>query len=51
MVENKQWVDCGQCKFHDYEWDVNDGYGGEEYEICEKGHELYPDFCKYFEYL
>ena len=45
----KPYVDCGQCEYHNYDWDVDDGYGGDEYEICEKGHELYPKECKDFE--
>ena len=44
-------LDCHQCEYHNYDWDINDGYGGEEYEICEKGHELHPDTCEDFEEL
>ena len=38
-------IDCTKCKYHNYDWNVNDGYGGEEYEICEKNQELYPIEC------
>lgn len=47
----KDYIDCTFCEYHDYDWDVNDGYGGDEYEICEKGHELYPKKCTDFEEL
>ena len=47
----KDYIDCGQCEYHDYDWDVNDGYGGDEYEICEKGNELFPKECKDFKEL
>ena len=44
-------LDCAHCHHHNYDWNVDDGYGGDEYEICEKGHELHPDECKDFEEL
>ena len=47
----KDYIDCTFCEYHDYDWDVNDGYGGDEYEICEKGHELFPKECKDFKEL
>ena len=47
----KSYVDCSQCSYHNYDWNINDGYGGEEYEICEKSQELYPKECEYFEEL
>lgn len=49
--KTKDYIDCGQCEYHNYDWDVDDGYGGDEYEICEKGHELYPKKCKDFKEL
>ena len=47
----KDYIDCTFCEYHDYDWNVNDGYGGDEYEICEKGHELFPKECKDFKEL
>ena len=47
----KDYIDCTFCEYHDYDWDVNDGYGGDEYEICEKGNELFPKECKDFKEL
>lgn len=47
----KDYIDCTFCEYHDYDWDVDDGYGGDEYEICEKGHELFPKECKDFKEL
>lgn len=49
--QEKDYVDCSQCSYHNYDWNINDGYGGDEYEICEKGHELYPKECEYFDEL
>ncbi|MBR0059338.1 MAG: hypothetical protein IJP99_08425 [Methanobrevibacter sp.] len=31
---------CDNCKHHNYDYDIDDGYYGEEYEICEKGNDL-----------
>ena len=37
-------IDCTACRWHNYDWGL---YGDEdEYEICDKGHELYPDECE-----
>ena len=47
----KDYIDCTFCEYHDYDWDVDDGYGGDEYEICEKGNELFPKECKDFKEL
>ena len=47
----KDYIDCTFCEYHDYDWDVNDGYGGDEYEICEKGNELFSKECKDFKEL
>ena len=44
----KDYVDCHYCDHHDY--DTLFG-GDDEYEICEKGHELFPKECKDFEEL
>ena len=39
----KDYIDCTFCEYHDYDWD--------EYEICEKGNELFPKECKDFKEL
>lgn len=31
---------CHNCTHHNYDWYSDDGYGGEEFEICEKGNDL-----------
>ena len=41
-------VDCHYCEHHYY--DTLFG-GDDEYELCEKGHELFPDECEDFEEL
>ena len=46
--KQKDWVDCHFCENHDY--DTLFG-GDDEYELCEKGHELFPDECDDFEEL
>ena len=47
----KDYIDCTFCEYHNYDWDIDDGCGGDEYEICEKGHELFPKECKDFKEL
>lgn len=37
-------IDCWYCKFHNY-----DGFGDEEFEVCDKGYEIYPEDCNDFE--
>ena len=37
-------IDCFYCVFHSY-----DSYGDEDFEICEKGHIIYPNDCDDFE--
>ena len=44
----KDYVDCHNCNHHNY--DTLFG-GDDEYEICEKGHELFPKECKDFKEL
>lgn len=41
-------VDCHQCKWHNY-----DSFFGsdDDWEVCDKGHELDPDECEDFEEL
>ena len=41
--------DCLKCQYHDYEFDIDDGLGGMEYEICTKGLKIYPKECKHFQ--
>ena len=36
-------IDCFYCAFHGY-----DSFGDEDFEICEKGHEIYPNDCDDF---
>ena len=43
----KPYVDCGYCDYHDYDWRDE----GDEFEVCHKGHELYPKECKDFKEL
>lgn len=40
---NEVIIDCTYCTFHSY-----DGFGDEEFEICEKGHIVYPNDCNDF---
>ncbi|WP_458456509.1 hypothetical protein [Methanobrevibacter sp.] len=42
---------CGNCKYHNYEWDVNDGYRGYEYEVCDKGNNVSDGICEEWEML
>ena len=42
---------CGNCQYHDYDWDIDDGYGGEEYEVCEKGNDVTDGICEDWEEL
>lgn len=51
LIIDKEPMDCSYCKNHNYDWDIDDGYGGDEYEVCDKGHDLYPMKCKDFEEL
>lgn len=44
----KDYVDCHNCNHHNY--DTLFGRD-DEYEICEKGHELFPKKCKDFKEL
>lgn len=37
---------CSNCKYHNYDWDINDGYGGEEYEVCDKGNDVTEGICE-----
>ena len=37
---------CGNCHYHDYDWDVDDGYGGDEYEVCNKGNDVSEGICE-----
>jgi len=37
---------CGNCQYHDYDWNINDDYGGDEYEICEKGNDVTEGICE-----
>jgi len=43
----KPYVDCVYCDYHDYDWRDD----GDEFEVCHKGHELYPKECEDFEEL
>ena len=42
---------CSNCKYHNYDWDINDGYGGEEYEVCDKGNDVTNGICEEWEEL
>lgn len=37
---------CGNCKYHDYDWYVDDGYGGDEFEVCNKGNDVTEGICR-----
>ena len=41
---------CHNCTHHNYDWYSDDGYGGDEFEICEKGNDLEGP-CKDWEEL
>ena len=51
LIIDKSPINCSQCYNHNYDWDIDDGYGGYEYEVCDKGHELYPMECNDFKEL
>lgn len=40
---------CSNCRYHDYDWDINDGCGGEEYEVCDKGNDVTDGICEGWE--
>lgn len=42
---------CSNCKYHNYDWDIDDGYGGEEYEVCDKGNDVTEGICEEWEEL
>jgi len=42
---------CSNCKYHNYDWDIDDGYGGEEYEVCDKGNDVTEGICEDWEEL
>ena len=42
---------CSNCCYHNYDWDINDGYGGEEYEVCDKGNDVTDGICEDWEEL
>lgn len=42
---------CSNCKYHNYDWDIDDGYGGEEYEVCDKGNDITEGICEEWEEL
>ena len=37
---------CQNCKHHNYDWAIDDGYGGEEYDVCDKGNDISDDICE-----
>lgn len=37
---------CSNCKYHNYDWDIDDGYGGDEYEVCDKGNDVTEGICE-----
>ena len=42
---------CSNCKYHNYDWYIDDGYGGEEYEVCDKGNDVTEGICEEWEEL
>ena len=42
----REVASCSNCKYHNYDWDINDGYGGEEYEVCDKGNDVTEGICE-----
>lgn len=40
---NERIIDCSYCEFHGY-----DSFGDDDFEICEKGYEIYPEDCDDF---
>lgn len=53
LKEYRKIMSCNNCKYHNYDWDIDDGYGGDEYEVCDKGNHdsLGMRFCKDWEEL
>lgn len=53
IKEKKQskFMECQNCDYHNYDWYIDDGHNGDEFEICEKGHELYPEKCEDYKEL
>lgn len=49
--KKSKYIDCHTCDYHNYDWYIDDGHNGDEFEICEKGHELYPEKCEDYEEL
>ena len=47
----RKLANCSNCKYHNYDWDINDGYGGEEYEVCDKGNDVTYGICEEWEEL
>lgn len=41
---NEVIIDCTYCNFHNY-----GSFDDDDFEICEKGHEIYPNDCDDFE--
>ena len=42
---------CHNCHYHSYDWNIDDGYGGEEYEVCDKGNDVTEGICEDWEEL
>lgn len=42
---------CSNCEYHNYKWNVDDGYGGDEYEVCDKGNDVSEGICEEWEGL
>ena len=41
-------IDCSKCKYQTWDWYIDDGHYGDEFEICTKGLEMYGDECNEF---
>ena len=48
ILEIERTIDCRQCKNHNLDW-YPDDY--DEFEVCDKGHELEPSKCDDYEEL
>ena len=44
-------ANCSNCAYHNYDWYVDDGYGGEEFEVCDKGNDMSDRICEDWEEL
>lgn len=39
-MSEKRLKCCNDCKYHYWDYTPDDGYCGEEFEVCDKGHDI-----------